>query len=77
MPSYLTQADVATRFNVSDRTVKEWVIRRRVPHRKLPGVRSVVFIEHELDQWADDPLVELEIRVGKDGARVVRPRRRA
>jgi excisionase family DNA binding protein len=70
--TYLRQPDVAELLGATERTIKALVARRAIPHRKLPGVKAVLFPAVELHGWIDDPLTPLQIEVGNDGARAVR-----
>jgi predicted DNA-binding transcriptional regulator AlpA len=69
---YLGVEQVAARFGVCTRTVHEWVKRRAIPHRRLPAVRPIVFLERELDAWVDG--AELEEITPSQGGRIVRPK---
>ena len=43
----------------------------RIPHRKRPGCRELIFLPEELDAWEDG--CELEVRHLPRGGRVVKP----
>jgi hypothetical protein len=67
---YLLVEDVCTRLHVAPRTVHEWTRLGEIPHRKLPGSRRCLFLEHELTAWESG--AELEVRQLPRGGRVVR-----
>jgi hypothetical protein len=69
---YLTIAAVAERYHCSRRTVHELTRTCSIPHRKLPGCRPLLFLEHELEAWENG--AELEVIEGPRGGRVVRPK---
>lgn len=66
--------DVAGRYHVSVRTVRELTRTGAIPHRRLPGSRRCLFLEVELQSWDDG--AELEVRELARGGRVVKPRDR-
>lgn len=43
----------------------------RVPHRKMPGTRSLLFLESDLEQWEDG--AELETIQLPGGGRICKP----
>ena len=49
----MTVAQVAERYAVSERTVRGWVHRREIPHRKLgtSPKAALRFDPDELDRW--------------------------
>jgi predicted DNA-binding transcriptional regulator AlpA len=73
MSGYLRAPDVAELCGVQIRTVREWTRRYKVPHRRLPRTNTVLFVEAEIREWIDDPTIELDIKRGAEGARVVKP----
>jgi len=72
VPAYLLSEDVQKLLGVSDRTLKSFVARRAIPHRRLPGVRRTLFVEQEIAEWVDG--AELEVVETPAGGRVVKPR---
>ena len=66
---YLLVEDVCERLHVKPRTVHEWTRNLEVPHRKLPGARRCLFLEHELEAW--EAGAELVVRELPRGGRVV------
>jgi predicted DNA-binding transcriptional regulator AlpA len=68
---YLGVEQVAERFGISTRSVHEYVKRRAIPHRRLPAMRRIVFIEDELRAWIDG--AALEVVHPPQGGRIVRP----
>ena len=68
---YLDVAEVAERLRCSTRTIHELTRHHRIPHRKLPGGRRILFLEMELQAWEDGAGLETVER--SDGGRVVRP----
>lgn len=73
MKPYLRTRDVAELCGVKEQTVREWTMTYRVPHRKLPKVRAVIYLEDEIRAWVDDPTIPLDVKRGVDGSRVVKP----
>ena len=43
-------ADVATYFRISERTVRDWIFKRRIPYRKVG--RCVRFEPEVIERWA-------------------------
>jgi len=72
---YLLVEDVAARYEVSLRWVRERTRTGAIPHRRLPGARRCLFLEAELRAWDDG--AELEVRELDRGGRVVTPKRAA
>ena len=70
-PAYLTVEEAAELLRRSPRSIHELTRLRRIPHRRLPGMRRLLFLEDELKAWVDG--CELEVRNLADGSRVVRP----
>ena len=68
---YLGVESVAAMFDMSPRTVHELVKKRAIPHRKLPAMRRLVFLEDELRDWLDG--AELEVVTPRQGGRICRP----
>ena len=50
MPRLVTLPEVAARFRVSPRTVRDWVLRKTIPFTKVGGVR-----------FSEDDLVKFEL----------------
>jgi hypothetical protein len=73
--AYMGVQDVADRYGVSSWTVYDLCRAGRLPHRKLPARRDLMFLEAELDAYDDG--AELEVIRRGAGGRVVRPRGRA
>ena len=68
---FLTVPDVASRLRCSVRSVHDLTRFRRIPHRKLPGGRRILFLQAELDAWVDGAALEVVDR--PEGGRIVRP----
>lgn len=68
---YLLVEDVAARHRCSTRSVHELTRLRAIPHRKLPGSRRCLFLEHELAAWENG--AALEVVELPRGGRVVKP----
>ena len=71
-PAFLTVVEVAERLRCSVRSVHELARTNRIPHRKMPGTRRLLFRVEELLLWEDG--AELEVIERPPGGRVVRPR---
>jgi predicted DNA-binding transcriptional regulator AlpA len=72
---HLLIEDVMATTGASRRTVQGWVDRRICPHRKLPRVRRVFFLEAEVSAWIDSGgTLELDVVETRDGGRVCRPK---
>lgn len=69
---FLTTEQVADMLHMSLRTVRERTRTSTIPHRRLPGQRRCLFLEHELAAWLDG--ADLEVTELAGGGRVVRPR---
>ena len=69
---YLLTADVAERYSVSERWVRERTRTSTIPHRRLPGSRRCLFLAEHLQRWEDG--AELEVREIAGGGRIVTPR---
>lgn len=70
---YLTTDDVAARFGISRRTVRELTRNRAIPHRVLPYGRRCLFDPLHLQAWEDGAsLATVEL---PHGGRIVKPRR--
>jgi excisionase family DNA binding protein len=50
---FLTVPEVADHLRCSARSIHELTRFRRIPHRKLPGGRRILFLRAELDAWVD------------------------
>jgi excisionase family DNA binding protein len=70
-PDYLTVEEAAELLRRSPRSVHELTRSRKIPHRRLVGMRRLLFLADELEAWADG--AELETIELADGSRVVRP----
>ena len=69
--------DVAGQYGWSVRTVHELTRQRRIPCRRIPGTRRILFDSEELSDWIDaGGAVDLEVIEGRDGGLVVRPKTR-
>lgn len=65
--------DVSALIGISVRTVHELTRQRRIPCRRIPGTRRILFDSDELADWIDaGGTVELEVIEGRDGGLVVR-----
>lgn len=73
MRRYLLIEAVAERYGVAVRTVHRWAEDDdpRIPHRRLPGTRRLLFDPEHLAAFDDG--CELE-RVDLAGGRIVRPK---
>jgi excisionase family DNA binding protein len=73
--TFLLVEDVAGLLGLSVRSVHELTRQRRIPCRRIPGTRRVLFDEDELRAWVDEGGAgALEVIEGRDGGLVVRPR---
>ena len=72
MTAYLTTEQVAAQLDYSRRTITELVRTKKIPHRKIAGVRRVYFLPDELDAWMNG--ATLETVETANGGRVVRPK---
>jgi Helix-turn-helix domain len=70
---YLDTRQVASRYNTTPAVIREWVRRGRIPFRRLPGRKAILFLGNDLDAY-DDGAVELERHRLRGGGVVVRPR---
>jgi excisionase family DNA binding protein len=68
---YLRSEQAAELLSCSVDTVLRKVERNQIPHRKIGGVRRVLFVEDELRAWIDG--APLEVVQTANGGRVVRP----
>ena len=59
---------------LSRRVVHGLAAERRIPHRKLPASRPLLFLVAEIDEWISEQ-PELEVVELDRGGRIVRPRR--
>ena len=50
-PELLTIDQVADLLQVSPKTVRNWVYRRKIPHRKINGVLR--FLRPEITKWIE------------------------
>lgn len=74
MTAFWTVADlVRERPFLSARIVHGLASERRIPHRKLPRSRPLLFIPDEVDLWISEQ-PELEVTELADGGRIVRPK---
>jgi excisionase family DNA binding protein len=65
--------DVSALLGISVRTVHELTRQRRIPCRRIPATRRILFDSDELAAWVDaGGTVELEVIEGRDGGLVVR-----
>ena len=72
---YLHVEDVAEQLGLSVRSVHELTRQRRIPCRRIPGTRRILFESEEISDWVDvGGAVELEVIEGRDGGLVVRPK---
>lgn len=69
---YLLVEQVAARYRLSVRTVREWARLGRIPHSRRPRSRRLLFLPGELAAW--DAGASLEVLELPDSGRVVRPR---
>jgi hypothetical protein len=68
---YLGVEDVASRYGMSRRTVQALASAGRLPHRRLPATRRLLFLPAELARYeAGD--VQLEVVNLPDNGRLVR-----
>jgi len=67
--------DGAAELLVSSRRVlHQLASERRIPHRRLPGQRKLVFVRAELESFVIDPTLELEVVELERNGRIVRPK---
>jgi excisionase family DNA binding protein len=71
-PQYLITEEAAEMTRRSPRSIHELTRSRRIPFRRLPGMRRYLFLADELEAWANG--AELEVSETADGGVVVRPR---
>ena len=71
LPPYVGVDEVAAQLGRSRRWVHERTRLREIPHRRLPGSRSCLFLPEEIRSWVDGARLEV-IELGA-GGRVVRP----
>lgn len=70
-PSFLTADDVAELTRGSVRVVRELTAKRAIPHRKMPGIRRVLYPLDEILAWLDGAQLEV---IEREGCRIVRAR---
>ena len=71
---FLITEDVCAITSASPRSVQKWVSDRRIPHRRLEGVRRIFFVEEEVLAWIESGgQLELEVTETRSG-RVVKPK---
>ncbi|MFN8223393.1 MAG: helix-turn-helix domain-containing protein [Gaiellales bacterium] len=68
---FLLVEDVAARYGVSVRWVRERTRTGTIPHRRLPGSRRCLFLEDELEAY--EAGATLVVRELEGGGRVVTP----
>jgi hypothetical protein len=68
---FLLVEDVAGRYGTSRRWVLERTRLGVIPHRRLPGSRRCLFLEHELEAWENG--ADLRVRELSSGGRLVEP----
>lgn len=69
---YLVASEAAEILRCSPRAVNDHARAGRLPHRKLPGTRRLLFVEEELLEYINGAQVEtIEL---EDGGRIVRPK---
>jgi hypothetical protein len=66
---FLNVGEVARRERCSERTIHELARLGRIPHRRRPYMRELVFYPEELDAWRNG--AELEVEEQKVGGKVV------
>lgn len=71
-PPFLLVEQVAELLGCSQRTVHELARTGRIPHRRLPGLRRLLFAKDELVAWVENGGGELEVVETPRGGRVVR-----
>jgi predicted DNA-binding transcriptional regulator AlpA len=69
---YIRVPDVAERYGYSAAHVYELAEKGKLPHRKRPGSKALLFLPAELDAADDGALLEVK-RLAR-GGRVVRPK---
>jgi predicted DNA-binding transcriptional regulator AlpA len=69
--SYLGVQDIAEMLSMSPWSVYDKARTGRLPHRKPPGSRKLLFLEDEVRAWVDG--AELEVFSTAGGGRVCRP----
>jgi excisionase family DNA binding protein len=68
---FLVVSEVAERLRCSTRSIHELTRTNRIPHRRLPGGRRLLFLEAELREWENG--APLEVFHRPEGGRAVRP----
>lgn len=72
---WLHVEDVSALTGYSVRTVHELTRQRRIPCRRIPATRRILFDSDELSAWIDaGGAAELEVIEGRNGGLVVRPK---
>ena len=68
---FLRAEEVAARYGVSKNTVYVWTTNNRIPHRRLPGSRGVLFVPADLERY--EAGCKLEVRLLDGGGKAVVP----
>lgn len=68
---FLVVEDVADRYQVRPKTVREWARCGAIPHFRAPGTRRLQFRLDWLEAWERG--AELELMALDRGGRIVRP----
>ena len=58
MENYLTAKEVAARLQLSEQTIRRYVMLKQIPFHKI--VRAVRFKPSEIQQWVEDRKAGLE-----------------
>jgi excisionase family DNA binding protein len=48
----MTVQEVASYLNVTERTIRQWVADKKIPHRRLGSKGPVRFFRREVDKWS-------------------------
>ena len=73
--TFCTVADLCAKFPwLSARVVHGLASERRIPHRRLPRQRPLLFVVEEVEAWFDNPALELEVTELDGNGRIVRPK---
>lgn len=68
---FLLAPDVAARYHCHVRSVQDMAAAGRIPHKRLPGTRRLLFMVADLERWESG--ATLEVVPLEDGGRIVRP----
>jgi hypothetical protein len=73
--TFATVSDLASAYPwLSARVIHQLASERRIPHRRLPRQRPLLFLVEEVEAWFDNPALELEVIELHGNGRIVRPK---